>query len=110
MCIRDRTSGVGGRVRTAEYSVDGETLVADSGMEEYWESNPAVKILKELKLPLNQDISTSSMILGGKVRPFLGTDSRAYLEGLFGEKGLESFRKFQRTIAPLVEKHDLQFK
>src|SRR5882672_6806987 len=43
---------VGGRVRTVRYQRPGQPeIYADSGMEEYWQSNPAVQILKELRLP-----------------------------------------------------------
>src|SRR5947209_9965054 len=42
---------IGGRVRTVRYHRPGQPeLYADSGMEEYWQSNPAVQLIKELKL------------------------------------------------------------
>src|SRR5690242_3587976 len=48
----------GGRVRTVTYQRSGQKEVySDSGMEEYWDSNPGVKILKEMNLPLKNDIA-----------------------------------------------------
>ena len=42
---------VGGRVRTVRYQRPGQPeIYADSGMEEYWQSNPAVQILKEPRI------------------------------------------------------------
>src|SRR6185436_10464118 len=61
---------VGGRVRTVRYQQQGKTeLYADSGMEEYWESNPAVKFIKALKLPHSSDVAVSSIVLQKKLYP-----------------------------------------
>ncbi len=55
---------VGGRVRTVTYHQKGQPDIrVDSGMEEYWQSNPAVQIIKELRLPHSESGAFSSMIL-----------------------------------------------
>src|SRR6266436_6310373 len=66
---------VGGRVRTVRYQRPGQPeIYADSGMEEYWQSNPAVQILKELGLPISSDIAVSTIMLQNHLYP-LGKDA-----------------------------------
>src|SRR5687767_11574540 len=70
---------IGGRVRTVRYPRQGKVeLYADSGMEEYWESNPAVKIIRELKLPHSSDVAVSSIVLQKRLYPLGDGDARAF--------------------------------
>ncbi len=64
--ILELTPHKGGRVRTVTYELKDEKITADSGMEEYWESNPAVELLQEMKLPLQSDTALSSLVLQKK--------------------------------------------
>src|SRR5258705_12193236 len=72
---------VGGRVRTVRYHSPGQPeLYADSGMEEYWASNPALKLIKALKLPHSSDVAVSSIILQKKLYPLGEGDPRTFLK------------------------------
>ncbi|MGZ3699557.1 MAG: flavin monoamine oxidase family protein, partial [Bdellovibrionota bacterium] len=102
--ILEATPHVGGRVRTVHYRFGGEDLYADSGMEEYWESNPAVKVLKELKLPLRDDVALSSMTLDGKMEPLGDESSQQFLTRIFGAEGYQALEKFKTKVTPLYER------
>jgi len=95
---------VGGRVRTVRYSRKEEPdLSADSGMEEYWESNPAVKILKELKLPITSDTALSSLMLEKKLYT-LGDETPAeFKKKIFNESELKEVRKFQERVGLMIK-------
>jgi monoamine oxidase len=103
--ILELTPRIGGRVRTVHYKRPGEPeLYADSGMEEYWESNPAVPMLQELKLPLRSDTALSSMVIGGKLEP-LGKDGEnpdAYFKRALGEVDAAKLEAFKKRVEPLV--------
>lgn len=104
--ILEITPRVGGRVRTVRYQIPGEPeLYADSGMEEYWESNPAVKILKELKLPTRSDFAASSMVLNKKLE-ILGKEdnTESFLKKIFTAQELATLERFKTQVAPTVEK------
>jgi monoamine oxidase len=102
--ILELTPHIGGRVRTVHYKFNGEDLYADSGMEEYWESNPAVKVLKELKLPLRDDTALSSIRLDGKVEPLGEESGELYLKKVLGAEGYLALEKFKATVAPMIER------
>ncbi|MEW6055655.1 MAG: NAD(P)/FAD-dependent oxidoreductase [Bdellovibrionota bacterium] len=102
--ILELTPRVGGRVRTVEYARPGEPkLYADSGMEEYWESNPAVKILKELKLPVRHDFAASSIVLDGKLQTLQAEDdSISFLKRIFSPGEYAELEGFKQKIEPMV--------
>lgn len=95
---------VGGRVRTVRYIRNGKPEVyADSGMEEFWESNPAVTILKELKLPTRADVALSSMILD-KTLYALGEDEAPehFYTRVLGRESYKALQKFKTKVAPII--------
>lgn len=101
--ILEITPRVGGRVRTVKYHIDGQDVYADSGMEEYWESNPAVKILEELKLPVRGDVALSSMVLQKKVYE-LGDETREqFLRRMLTKPGFDALEKFKTKVEPIVK-------
>lgn len=101
--ILELTPRIGGRVRTITYELEnGEKISADSGMEEYWESNPAVKVLQELKLPVTHDEAASSMVLAGKFYEFDVVNGDAYFKKLFDEKELAALEGFKTKVQGLV--------
>jgi len=97
---------IGGRVRTVRYNLpNGEEIYADSGMEEYWESNPAVALLKELELPLRHDIPVSSIKLQKKLEPLHDHDTViAFQKRVFSKKEHDALEKFKRKLEPLSAK------
>lgn len=93
---------VGGRVRTVRYQRGTERPYADAGMEEYWESNPAVKLFRALGLRTRSDVALSSMVIGGKLEP-LGDETRpVFLRRVLGADGLDRWQALQRSVAPIV--------
>lgn len=96
---------VGGRVRTIKYEFPGEpTTFADSGMEEYWESNPAISILKELKLPILHDVAISSLVLNGKLYELGDEDQAQYYGRIFTPAELKALELFKSDAAPIIQK------
>ncbi len=104
--IVEITPIIGGRVRTVDYErKDQVTLHADSGMEEYWESNPAVKILKELKLPLKIEGSASSIILSEKLEVLSENENlEGFLKRIFSAQELSAFELFRSKVSPLIDR------
>lgn len=102
--VLELTPRVGGRVRTVEYKRAGVTTVyADSGMEEYWESNPAVALLKELNLPVRHDYAASSMILGGRLEILDdGEDTTAFQKKIFSKREFQLFLAFKKKAEAVL--------
>ena len=96
---------VGGRTHTVRYHRWGEDIVtADAGMEEYWESNPGVKILKTFNLPIEAYVASSSMTLQGKVHPLIGDEEPdGYHRRLFNEYEYSAYKRFQSFVRPMVQ-------
>ena len=94
---------VGGRVGTVRYPSQGKAEVyADSGMEEYWESNPAVKIIRALKLPHSSDVAVSSIVLQKKLYPLGDGDPRKFQRSVFTDEELFSLNVFKTKIGPWI--------
>lgn len=74
-------------------------------MEEYFERNPAVKLLRELDLPLADDVAHSTVRLGGKIYPYRGEGDRdEYLRGIFSPTEAAAFVKWNDRTWALYEK------
>jgi monoamine oxidase len=103
--ILELTPRVGGRVRTVRYEFQGQPrLYSDSGMEEYWESNPAVKLLRELKLPVRHDIAASSMVLGKKLEETApNEDSLKFEKRIFSADEFSALERIKAKAAPIVK-------
>lgn len=96
---------VGGRVRTVRYQRSNEArpIYADSGMEEYWESNPAVALLHELKLPMRGDVALSSIVLNKKLETLDGNESASdFFNVIFTPVERAALEAFKKTAAPWV--------
>jgi len=104
--VLELTPRVGGRVKSVKYSLPGEpAIVVDSGMEEYWESNPAVQLIQELKLPTRSDIAVSSMKLGGQLEAIReGESSRDYLARILSKEEITALDEFKKTASGWWEK------
>lgn len=100
--ILELTPRIGGRVRTVRYEIDGEEVYADSGMEEYWESNPAVKILEDLKLPVRGDVALSSLVVQKKLYALGDEDRPEFLKKILSGKGYAALEKFKTKVSPMV--------
>src|SRR5687768_12748394 len=94
---------VGGRVSTVHYPRLGKAEVyADSGMEEYWESNPGVKIIRALKLPHSSDVAVSSIVLKKKLYPLGDGDPRKFQKSVFSDEELFSLNAFKEKVGPWI--------
>lgn len=101
--ILELTPRIGGRVRTITYHLEnGDQISADSGMEEYWESNPAVKVIQELKLPVSHDEAASSIFLNGKFYEFDVLNSEAFLKKIFNESELTALQGFKAKVQAMI--------
>lgn len=105
--IVESSGRVGGRVQTVTFP-DGET--AEGHMEEYFERSPAVALLRELKLPLIEDVAHSTVRIGGKIYPYQGDGDRdTYLAGIFDAEEAAAFvrwgQKAWKIYSELHESH-----
>ncbi len=92
----------GGRIQTVTFA-DG--MHVEGHMEEYWERSPAYALLKELKVPLLDDVAHSSVRIGGKIYPYRGEGDRdTYLRGIFSEPEREAFLRWNAKVWGLHEK------
>ncbi len=93
---------VGGRVRTVTYQVKGQPDIrVDSGMEEYWQSNPAVQLIKDLKLPHSESGAFSSIILQSNLN--LNLESPAeFQQKIFSPAEFQSLQDFNRKVGPWI--------
>lgn len=67
--VLEASDRVGGRARTASYP---NGVHAEAGLQEYWDTNPAVGLARELGVPLTDAAPAyCSLILGKQLYPFL---------------------------------------
>jgi monoamine oxidase len=98
----EATPRIGGRVQTIQFS-DGAT--AEAHMEEYFERSPAVMLLRELGLPLIEDVAHSSVRIDGKIYPYRGDGQRdEYLAGIFDAKERAAFLQWTEKAWKLYTK------
>lgn len=98
----EATPRIGGRVQTIQFS-DGAT--AEAHMEEYFERSPAVMLLRELGLPLIEDVAHSSVRIDGKIYPYRGDGQRdEYLAGIFDAKERAPFLRWTEKAWKLYTK------
>jgi len=92
----------GGRIQTVSFA-DG--VHVEAHMEEYWERSPAYALLRELKVPLVDDVAHSSVRLGGRIYPYQGDGDRdTYLRGLFSEPERVAFLRWNDKVWKLHER------
>lgn len=106
--IVESSQRVGGRVQTVTFP-DGET--AEGHMEEYFERSPAYTLLKELKLPLIEDVAHSTVRLDGKIYPYQGDGDRdTYLAGIFNAEERAAFLRWNdKTWKLYTELHESHY-
>jgi len=94
--ILEMSPHIGGRIRTASYP---EQISAEVGLEEFWEDNPTVDIIRELKLPVEKAASAfSSFVSQGKLLPFVQNTSAGFLASQFSERDLKLFQKWDQRM------------
>jgi monoamine oxidase len=101
--ILELTPRVGGRARTAKYP-DG--VEVEAGLAEFWETNPAMEIIKELKLPYHVSLTYSSLMMGGKLYPFTQDTNEGFKKFLLNPSEVKAFDKWNLQM----EKYSKQVK
>lgn len=95
---------VGGRVRTGKYP---EKTHAEVGLAEFWDGNPALEIVKDLKVPMERvDTGFSSYIFDGKLIPFSGKTNQEYLAKVLGPSDYKLYQAWDQKMLKL--QHDLE--
>lgn len=101
--ILEAAPRVGGRVATVKYERPGERpIYADAGMEEYWESNPAVKFIRALKLPHSSDVAVSSIVLQKRLYPLGDGDPQKFQKSVFNAEEIFSLNAFKAKVQPWI--------
>lgn len=91
---------VGGRVKSIGYP---DSAPVSAGLEEFWESNPALKMVTELKLPTESVSGYSSVRLSGKLYPYVQSSLDAYLKTFFSDTEIQALKKWDHMMAQLNE-------
>ncbi len=89
--VLEAGAGAGGRVATVRFP-DG--AIAESGMEEFWDTSPAHGLLRHLDLPLLVQPAHSSVVIDGRLHPYGAGGVGAYLSDLFGEAERRAFSRW----------------
>jgi monoamine oxidase len=100
--LLEATDQLGGRVQTAHY--DGG-LRAEYGLQEVWADNPLYKIMQELKLPLDggPEPAFSSMVLDGKVYPFVQDTNDEYFAAMMKPEEIAQLKSWMTKAKALRE-------
>lgn len=102
LLVLEAAPRIGGRIQTVAFA-DGATVEAH--MEEYFERSPAVALLRELGLPLVEDVAHSTVRLDGTIHPYQGEGDRdTYLAGIFDAAEREAFLRWNAKAWELYTK------
>ncbi|MCQ8129944.1 flavin monoamine oxidase family protein [Methylomonas rivi] len=97
--ILEMSPHIGGRIRTANYAGQAH---AEIGLEEFWENNPAIQILQELKVPLESSYSSfSSLYRQGRIYPFTQSDNFGFLQSVLDADEVKAYQAWDKTMAEL---------
>ena len=95
--ILEMSPRVGGRVRTASYP---EGPSAEVGLEEFWEGNPVLEIIRELKVPMESSATAfSSFIWQGKLYPFTQDTNEEFLKATLTADEFTALKKWDEKMA-----------
>lgn len=85
---------VGGRARTAKY----QDTIVETGLAEFWESNPIIDLIKELKLPYKTSLTYSSVMINKKIYPFIQDTNEDFLKTVLNNQEIIAFRTWNNTM------------
>jgi monoamine oxidase len=87
--------------RTASYA---DKAHAEVGLEEFWESNPAVDLLKELNIPLETFYTSfSSFYYQGKLYPFKHKSNSEFLQSVISADEMKAYKKWDQKMSKLYK-------
>ena len=102
--VLEMSPHIGGRIRTAGYADD---AYAEVGLEEFWENNPAVRILQELNIPLETSYSSfSSFYYQGKLYPFTQDSNLQFLASFINDDEMGAYQQWDRKMSELYRQLD----
>ena len=102
--ILEMSPHIGGRIRTASYA---DKAHAEVGLEEFWESNPAVDLLKELNIPLETFYTSfSSFYYQGKLYPFKHKSNLEFLQSVISADEMKAYKKWDQKMSGLYKQLD----
>jgi len=102
--ILEMTPHIGGRIRTAAYA---ENAHAEVGLEEFWENNPALEIMRELNIPLETSYTSfSSFYYQGKLYPFAHDTNQQFLGSVINDDEMLAYKKWDQKMAELYRQLD----
>ncbi len=94
--ILEMSARLGGRIRTAAY--DNYTY-AEVGLEEFWESNPAIEILHDLNVPLETAYhGFSSFYYQGRLYAAIQENNQAFLKTFLTPTELQTYRRWDANM------------
>lgn len=97
--ILEMSPHIGGRIRTASYP---DNVQAEIGLEEFWENNPALEIMRELNIPLESAYTSfSSFYYQDKLYPFSHDSNLEFLEEFIGSEEMKAYKKWDKKMAKL---------
>ncbi|CAG1021581.1 FAD-dependent oxidoreductase [Methylomonas sp. LL1] len=97
--ILEMSPHIGGRIRTAAYANNAH---AEVGLEEFWENNPAIEILRELNIPLETSYTSfSSFYYQGKLHPFSHDSNLEFLESFIDSDEMRAYKAWDSKMAAL---------
>jgi monoamine oxidase len=95
---------IGGRIRTASYP---DNAQAEVGLEEFWESNPALDLMRELKIPLETFYTSfSSFYYQGKLYPFTHKSNLEFLRSVISADEMKAYKKWDQKMTELYKQLD----
>ncbi|MEY3288371.1 MAG: hypothetical protein RLZZ419_613 [Pseudomonadota bacterium] len=104
--ILEMSPHIGGRIRTASYA---DNAQAEVGLEEFWESNPAIQILHELHVPLETSYTSfSSFYYQGKLYPFTHKSNLEFLQSVISADEMNTYKKWDEKMTALYKQLDIR--
>ena len=102
--ILEMSPHVGGRIRTASYA---DNAQAEVGLEEFWESNPALEIMHELNIPLETSYTSfSSFYYQSKLYPFAHKSNLEFLQSFISADEMNSYKLWDKKMMELYKQLD----
>jgi monoamine oxidase len=97
--VLEATTHLGGRMRSARYP---EGVSAEAGLEELWDSNPAVALAGELGVRMEPSATAfSSFMHAGKLYPMNQESNEAFVRSVLGPKEFVRFQAWDRRMQAL---------
>jgi monoamine oxidase len=108
--ILEASESWGGRVATAHYAGD---LHAEYGMQEIWAGTSQLSLARDLKVPLVEPAESafSSVIIDGRLHPFVQGTNDAFLDSLFSKDERTAFDDWlgrARALRKVVQSEGLK--